>query len=65
MATRILGPTGSKKRRRFLFVPMLCIAALALFWIGSAQAVHELGVFQLDGNPHQAPEHADERARYL
>ncbi len=51
MATRILGPTGSKKRRRFLFVPMLCIAALALFWIGSAQAVHELGVFQLDGNP--------------
>ncbi len=51
MATRILGPTGSKKRRRFLFVPMLCIAAIALFWIGSAQAVHELGVFQLDGNP--------------
>ena len=51
MATRILGPTGSKKRRRFLLVPMLCIAALALFWIGSAQAVHELGVLQLDGNP--------------
>jgi hypothetical protein len=51
MATRILGPTGSKKRRRFLIVPILLIAGLALFWIGSASpSVHDVAVFQLDGN---------------
>jgi hypothetical protein len=51
MATRILGPTGSKRRRRFLIVPILLIAGLALFWIGSASpSVHDIAVFQLDGN---------------
>src|SRR5712691_10726275 len=48
--TRIIGPTGSRRRRRFLLVPILCTAALALFWIAGAQAVHDLGVFQLDGD---------------
>src|SRR5712691_10935005 len=48
--TRIIGPTGSRRRRRFLLVPILCTAALALFWIPGAQAVHDLGVFQLDGD---------------
>jgi hypothetical protein len=48
MATRILGPTGSRRRRRFLFVPILLVACTALFLIGSAQAVHDLD-FQLDG----------------
>src|SRR5262245_39292143 len=51
MATRILGPKGSTKRRRFLFVPILLIVGLALFWIGSASpSVHDISVFQLDGN---------------
>lgn len=55
MAERILGPQGSKRRRRFLWVPMLVIAAVALFAIGSAQAVHDLG-FQLDGDvSHNCP----------
>jgi hypothetical protein len=50
MATRILGPTGSKRRKRFLLGPLLLIAALvALFLAGSAQAVHDLQ-FQLDGD---------------
>jgi hypothetical protein len=49
MATRILGPTGSRRRRRFLIVPILIVACTALFLIGSAQAVHDLE-FQLDGN---------------
>jgi len=40
MATRILGPTGSKKRRRFLFVPILLVACTALFIIGGAQATY-------------------------
>lgn len=56
MATRILGPTGSKKRRRFLLVPILLAACTALFVIGGAQAttysggVQDTGLFQLDGN---------------
>ncbi len=40
MATRILGPRGSKKRRRFLFVPILLVAFAALFMVAGAQAVH-------------------------
>jgi hypothetical protein len=36
MATRILGPTGSKRRKRFLFVPVFLIAAVALIVIASA-----------------------------
>jgi hypothetical protein len=47
--TRVLGPTGSKRRRRFLIVPILVIAALALLLVGSAQAVHD-EAFQLDGD---------------
>jgi hypothetical protein len=50
MATRILGPTGSKRRHRFLFVPILLVACAALFYIGGAQAVHDTGRFQLDGD---------------
>ena len=49
MGERLLGPTGSKRRRRFLFAPALLVACTALFLIGSAQAVHDLQ-FQLDGN---------------
>jgi hypothetical protein len=54
MATRILGPTGSKKRRRFLFVPVLLVACAALFYIAGAQAVHDTGTFQLDGDASSA-----------
>jgi hypothetical protein len=50
MATKVLGPTGSSRRRRFLAVPLTLAALLALFWIAGAQAVHDTGVFQLDGN---------------
>jgi hypothetical protein len=39
MSTRILGPTGSKRRRRFLFVPVLAVAAVSLFLIASASGV--------------------------
>jgi hypothetical protein len=49
MSTRVLGPKGSKRRKRFLLVPILLVACTALFLIGSAQAVHDLE-FQLDGN---------------
>jgi hypothetical protein len=55
MAERILGPTGSKRRKRFLLVPVILVALVALFAIGSAQAVgtgspQDSGLFQLDGN---------------
>src|SRR5437762_11482882 len=51
MTERILGETGSKRRRRFryLFLPVLLGAAIALFSAGSALAVHDLA-FQLDGD---------------
>src|SRR6478609_10011386 len=49
MTERILGPEGSRRRRRFLWVPMVTITALALFLVAGAQAVHEVS-FQLDGD---------------
>jgi len=54
MTERILGPEGSQRRRRFLWVPMLTITALALFFIAGAQAVHNTGLFQLDGDAQKA-----------
>jgi len=39
MATRVLGPTGSKRRKRFLFVPALLVVATALFLVASASGV--------------------------
>jgi hypothetical protein len=52
MAERILGPQGSKRRRRFLWVPMLVVAALALFVIGGAQSSVGIAqsVFELDAS---------------
>ena len=49
MATRILGPTRSRRRRRFLFVPILIVSAVALMFVAGAQAVHDEN-FQLDGD---------------
>ncbi len=53
--TRIVGPTGSRRRRRLLLVPILFTAALALFWVWGAQAVHKTGAFELDGNATNDP----------
>jgi len=55
MATRILGPTGSRRRRRFLIAPILLVACAAMFWIAGAQAVHDNGAFELDGNATNNP----------
>lgn len=49
MAERVLGPTGSRRRRRFLFVPILIVSAAALMFVAGAQAVHDQN-FQLDGD---------------
>jgi len=50
MTQRILGPTGSPKRKRFLLVPVLLVMLAAVFWIAGAQAVHDDTFFQLDRN---------------
>jgi hypothetical protein len=50
MAERILGHQGSRRRRRFLWVPALFVACIALFMITGAQAVYNTGTFQLDGD---------------
>jgi hypothetical protein len=52
MTERILGEAGPKRRRRFhfVFLPIILGAALALMMAGGAQAVHDEGVFGLDGN---------------
>jgi hypothetical protein len=39
MATRVFGPTGSKRRKRFLVVPALLVVATALFLVASASGV--------------------------
>jgi hypothetical protein len=52
MTERILGPTDSRRRRRFLLVPMLLVALAALFAIAGAQAnpPEQSGFFELDKN---------------
>ena len=54
MARRVMGDTGSRRRRwLFLSVAAAAIAAAVLI-IPSAFAVENTGVFQLDGNAQQA-----------
>src|SRR5919197_4963495 len=49
MTVRMLGEKGSRRRRRFSFLPLLVVACTALFFVAGAQAVHDLD-FQLDGD---------------
>jgi len=50
MARKVIGPTGSRRRRwLLLFSLVLTVTAAALF-IPSAFAVHDVGLFQLDRN---------------
>jgi hypothetical protein len=50
MTERVLGPTGSPRRRWTLLLPLVAVFALGLFYIAGAQAVHDLGAFELEGN---------------
>jgi SdrD B-like domain len=49
MATRFLGPTGSRRRRRLLTGSILLTLLVGLMFIGTAAAVHD-EAFELDGN---------------
>jgi hypothetical protein len=50
MTQQILGPSGSPRRRWTVFVPLLVAFALGLMYVAGAQAVHDDGVFALEGN---------------
>ena len=50
MTERILGTRGSTRRRRIGVMATLGIAVFATLMIAGAQAVHDTGEFQLDGN---------------
>jgi SdrD B-like domain len=50
--TRIVGPPGSRRRRRFLVGPVLLAMFVGLVFIGGALAVHDEGLFELDANVH-------------
>ena len=50
MTQRVLGPIGSRRRRRFLPGLIFVAAAIALSLTTGAQAVHDLGLFELDRN---------------
>ena len=48
MTERVLGPTGSPRRRWTLLLPLAAVIAVSLYYVAGAQAVHDLD-FQLDG----------------
>jgi len=50
MTQKILGPGGSRRRKRLWLVPLLVLVAATVFWVAGAQAVHDEGVFELEGN---------------
>src|SRR6266540_6729524 len=53
---RIFGFTGSRRRRRYQLAAIFSVTALlAKFTALPAQAVHDLGVFELEGNAANDP----------
>src|SRR5689334_6363686 len=52
MARKVIGPTGSRRRRWLFLCTAVAAIAAAVLIIPSAFAVHNLGVFELDTGPH-------------
>jgi hypothetical protein len=50
MARKVVGPTGSRRRRWLFLCTTMAAIALAVLFIPSAFAVHDTGAFELDGN---------------
>ena len=50
MTEKIMGPEGSKRRKRFWLVPMLIAVLGTVFFVSGALAVHDTGAFQMDGD---------------
>ena len=55
MTERVIGPTGSPRRRWTLLLPLVAVIALGLFYVAGAQAVHA-EEFQLDGDTVSNPD---------
>ena len=54
MARKVIGPTGSRRRRWLLLCTTMAAIAMAVVFIPSAFAVHDTGAFELDGNAANA-----------
>jgi hypothetical protein len=50
MARKVMGPTGSRRRRWLFLCTAVAAIATAVLFIPSAFAVHDEGIYQLDGN---------------
>ncbi len=50
MTERVLGPTGSPRRRWTLLLPLVAVFAVGVLYIAGAQAVNATGAFELEGN---------------
>jgi hypothetical protein len=50
MARKVMGPTGSRRRRWLFLCTGIAAIAIAVLFIPSAFAVHDTGAFELDGN---------------
>src|SRR5436305_12159647 len=50
MARKVIGPTGSRRRRWLFLCTSFAAIAMAVLFIPSAFAVHDEGAYQLDGN---------------
>src|SRR3954462_3869855 len=50
MAGKVIGPTGSRRRRWLFLCTSFAAIAIAVLVIPSAFAVHNTGYFELDGN---------------
>jgi len=55
MTQRVLGPSGSPRRRWAILVPLTVAIVFGLIYIGGAQGVHDVGVFELDRNAIDNP----------
>jgi hypothetical protein len=49
MTDRIIGPSGGRRRRRTIVLAAASVAALGVFMVANALAVHDVG-FELEGN---------------
>src|SRR5262245_46545927 len=50
MARKVIGPSGSRRRRWLFLCTSFAAIAMAVIFIPSAFAVHDVHVFQLDGD---------------
>lgn len=64
MARKVIGPTGSRRRRWLFLCTSAAAIAVAVLIIPSAFAVHDTGAFELDGNATAATTDDWDRACY-